>query len=249
MFERSRLTFANVVSVLALFVAVGTGGAYAASTIGSADIVDESIQSVDIKNGEVKNADVGTNAVKSDEIGDGGVRNRDILTDAVTTDKIAAGGVGPTDLADNGVTSPKVAADALTGSDVKESSLNLNGFFAATATPGSCNADGGTLLVCTATGMTLPHAGRVLATATGSWQTFNVDAGSPTDDPTLVRGRCQLAVDGSSFGQSQTMGERQQAGVASTHPSEAPGSFALPGLTSTVTAGAHTFEFDCTEED
>jgi hypothetical protein len=31
---RRRLTFANVCSALALFVALGTGGAYAANTIG-----------------------------------------------------------------------------------------------------------------------------------------------------------------------------------------------------------------------
>src|SRR5438067_292925 len=54
---RRRLTFANVCSLLALVVALGTGSAYAANTIGSSDIIDESIQSVDIKNGEVRQGD------------------------------------------------------------------------------------------------------------------------------------------------------------------------------------------------
>ncbi len=40
----------NVVAFLALFVAVGTGGAYAANTIGSADIIDGEVKSVDIGN-------------------------------------------------------------------------------------------------------------------------------------------------------------------------------------------------------
>ena len=38
---RSRLTFANVCSFLALTIALGTGGAYAANTVGSDDIIDE----------------------------------------------------------------------------------------------------------------------------------------------------------------------------------------------------------------
>ena len=40
---RSGLTYANVASSIALFVALGTGGAYAADTIGSSDIINESI--------------------------------------------------------------------------------------------------------------------------------------------------------------------------------------------------------------
>ncbi len=65
---RRRLTFANVCSFIALVVALGTGGAYAANTIGSDDIIDESIQSVDLKNGEVKTADLGANAVGASKV-------------------------------------------------------------------------------------------------------------------------------------------------------------------------------------
>jgi hypothetical protein len=37
---RSHLTYANVMSTIAVFVAVSTGGAYAANTIFSSDIVE-----------------------------------------------------------------------------------------------------------------------------------------------------------------------------------------------------------------
>ena len=57
---RSRLTYANVMSTIAVFAALGTGGAYAADTIGSADIIDDSILSQDIKDGEVKTRTSGT---------------------------------------------------------------------------------------------------------------------------------------------------------------------------------------------
>ena len=39
-----------------------------AATIGSADIIDESIQSVGIRNGQVKASDIATDAITADEI-------------------------------------------------------------------------------------------------------------------------------------------------------------------------------------
>src|SRR3954453_10857572 len=42
----------DLVALLALFIAVATGGAYAANTIGSGDVIDESLLSQDLKNGE-----------------------------------------------------------------------------------------------------------------------------------------------------------------------------------------------------
>lgn len=59
--------------VIAAFVAGAFVGlpelrAYAANTVGSADIINNSIQSVDIKDGEVKAADIATDAVGAAEI-------------------------------------------------------------------------------------------------------------------------------------------------------------------------------------
>src|SRR4051812_10480479 len=115
---RARLTYANVVSSIALFVALG-GTAYAVNTIGSDDVIDESLQSQDIKNGQVKNADIGA--------------------DSVTTFKIKNGNVTNLDL----------GADAVTGAKVDESTLDLGSFFAASsASGGICNADAHTPTVC-----------------------------------------------------------------------------------------------------
>ncbi|HEX8102687.1 MAG TPA: hypothetical protein VF533_08755 [Solirubrobacteraceae bacterium] len=58
----------NAIAFLALFVALGGTGAYAADTIGSADIVDESILSVDLKNGQVAAADVARESLSSGRI-------------------------------------------------------------------------------------------------------------------------------------------------------------------------------------
>ena len=44
----SRLTYANVMATLAVFIALGSA-AYAADTVGSADVIDDSLQSVDVR--------------------------------------------------------------------------------------------------------------------------------------------------------------------------------------------------------
>ena len=55
---RPLLTYSNVVSTLALVVALGGGTAYAAARIGSADIIDNSVQSRDLRDGNVRGRDV-----------------------------------------------------------------------------------------------------------------------------------------------------------------------------------------------
>ena len=50
------------------FIASPELRAYAASTVGSADIIDGSIQSIDIGNGQVKAADIATDAVGAAEL-------------------------------------------------------------------------------------------------------------------------------------------------------------------------------------
>jgi hypothetical protein len=41
---RNRLTYANVMSTLAVALAIGGGTAYAVATIGSADVINESLR-------------------------------------------------------------------------------------------------------------------------------------------------------------------------------------------------------------
>lgn len=65
------------------FIASAELRAFAADTVGSLDIFDESILSVDIKNGEVKGPDLAGNSVTSGKIKDGEVKAADIGQDAV----------------------------------------------------------------------------------------------------------------------------------------------------------------------
>jgi hypothetical protein len=76
---RPRLTYANIVSTLCLFIVLG-GTAYAAATIGSAQVIDESLQSVDLKN----NAAVRSADVVNDNVANGGLAGLDIRANTVT---------------------------------------------------------------------------------------------------------------------------------------------------------------------
>lgn len=90
---RVRPRHATVAAYLALFLALA-GGAVAAATIGSGDVIDGSLKSVDLKNGK-------------------GVRGGDVAQGSLNGSDVRAGSLRGAQLAD----------DSLTGSDVDEPSL------------------------------------------------------------------------------------------------------------------------------
>ncbi len=77
-----RPSHATVVAYLALFVAVGTGGAYAANTVRSSDIVDGQVNSADVKDQSLTTFDVST--FLGADIVDGTITARDIGINGVT---------------------------------------------------------------------------------------------------------------------------------------------------------------------
>lgn len=89
-FGRPRLSYANVASTLALVLATSTGGAYAAATIGSADIKKNAVQSKHIAGGAVQAGDLAGNAVNSAKVKDGTLTGADL---APTADGVAMAGV------------------------------------------------------------------------------------------------------------------------------------------------------------
>ncbi len=54
---RNRLTYANVMSTLAVFIALG-GSSYAALQVGTRDIKNNAVRSVDLRNNDVRGKDV-----------------------------------------------------------------------------------------------------------------------------------------------------------------------------------------------
>ena len=130
MLERitKHVTYANIVSTLALVVALGTGTAYAANTIGSSDIIDGAVKTADLANGAVTSAkirdanvgaaDLATGAVTSSKIRDANVGAVDLAANAVSSPTILDGTITAADIADGGVTGTDIATGAVTGSKI-----------------------------------------------------------------------------------------------------------------------------------
>jgi len=103
---RSHLTYANVMSSLAIFLLLGGAGAIAAKKtqkIGTTQIKASAVTTAKIKNGAVDNA----------KLKDGSVSTGKLLDGSVTGGK----------LADGSVSTGKLVGDAVTGDKVNEASL------------------------------------------------------------------------------------------------------------------------------
>jgi hypothetical protein len=101
---RKRLTYANVMSSLAVFLILGGATAFAAiKKVGANEIKANSIK---------------TGKIVKEAVTAGKIKNL-----AVTEAKLADGAVTTNKIADNAVTTAKIANDAVTGDKVKESTL------------------------------------------------------------------------------------------------------------------------------
>ncbi len=95
---RPRLTYANVVSTLCLFLALGGGAAFAASKVRSKDIARNAVKSVNLAPGAVKAPDVFKRAITSGKLALGAVRSNQIADGAVGSKQIGASAIGPSNL-------------------------------------------------------------------------------------------------------------------------------------------------------
>ena len=123
--SRRRLTYANVVASLSLFIALG-GGAYAAVAITSEDIVDETIQSQDIAAEAVGTADIGKQAVTLDRMHDYSVNGAKVLDNSLSGPDVANGSLTGWDVADGSLTDRNLAYDAVQSGNVADRSLRGN---------------------------------------------------------------------------------------------------------------------------
>lgn len=126
---RKRLTYANVMSSLAVFLVLGGATAFAAvqlgkNTVGTKQLKKNAVTAAKIKNGSVTNAKIQNNAVTSGKIADNAVGTTEIANDAVNGAKIAESSVGTGKLAGEAVTTGKIANDAVTGAKINEATLS-----------------------------------------------------------------------------------------------------------------------------
>lgn len=95
---RPRLTYANVVSTLCLFLVLGGGAAFAASKVRSKDIARNAVKSVNLAPGAVKASDVFKRAITSGKLAVGAVRSNQIADGAVGSKQIGTSAIGPSNL-------------------------------------------------------------------------------------------------------------------------------------------------------
>lgn len=127
---RKRLTYANVMSSLAVFLVLGGATALAAglgkNTVGTKQLKKNAVTSVKIKNeavteGKLANSSVSSaklaeNAVTTGKLENLAVTEGKLADKAITTGKLADKAVTTEKLADNSVTESKIASGAITAS-------------------------------------------------------------------------------------------------------------------------------------
>ncbi len=108
-----RLSYANVVATLALFVALG-GASYAAikvpaDSVGSKQIKANAVKNAELADGSVTTAKIAANAVGPSQIGDGSVTGSKIAGGAVATPNIAPSAVRSQQIGDGSVQAQDIA--------------------------------------------------------------------------------------------------------------------------------------------
>jgi hypothetical protein len=146
---RSRLTYANVMSTIAVFLVLGGATAFAAShlaknSVGTKQLQKNAVTAAKIKNGAVIAGKIGAGAVGTGALADGAVNGSKIADGAVngaklsdgsvTAAKIGTGAVGTGKLGDGSVTANKLDPTVNLGSHVVQ---RLRGATTVNAVPGA----------------------------------------------------------------------------------------------------------------
>jgi hypothetical protein len=160
---RPRLTYANVVATIALFLALSTGGAYATHlVVNGSDAVDESLTGADVR------GKPGTSTTPSVN---GSLSTHDISgqpANAANGSPFVQGSLTTWDIADGTVRSADVLDNALKGADIDESSLGqvpvatLGGLGRSAASTDNCNPESSTYVRCVQVQLNLSRPARVL---------------------------------------------------------------------------------------
>src|ERR1043165_6989155 len=114
-----RLSYANVTSTLALMIAIGTGGAYAASKL-----PDKSVGELQLRPGAVTAQKIRKNAVTAPKIKAEAVKQGKIANGSITAAKLTQGPVSNSSRQEGSVTNSKLAPEAVTGDKALESTFS-----------------------------------------------------------------------------------------------------------------------------
>lgn len=116
---KPRLTYANVTSTLALFIALGGATAYAAQKL-----PDNSVGEHQLRPGAITAEKIRKNAITSPKIKEGAIKQGKIANGSITAAKLTQGAVGNLNLQEGAVTNQKIATETITGDKILESTLS-----------------------------------------------------------------------------------------------------------------------------
>jgi len=206
---KKRLTYANVMSSIAVFLVLGGGAAFAAGQLGK-----NSVGSKQLKK----------NAVTTAKIKNGAVTGAKVKAGSLTASNFAAGQLPAGPKGDKGATGPSFGAFGSGGCgelEKDEVPFEEEDAYESCASTESVN---------------LPSAGNVLLIASAEWD--NDDKGGTPPNS----GQCRLSVDGTPIPREISFGE-----LTNTHGIGEGGSISMNRITNPLSAGSHTFAFECRE--
>ena len=235
------------VGVLALFLVLTGGTAYAVNTVDSDDVVDNSLRSVDLMNNQaVQSADVAADSLTGADLAAGAVGFGELDPNA-----FAAGDIAPQSgqygIAGDAVQTGEVSANSLTGADISESTLDASSFTRArSAFDDSCATDDDLFTDCASVSVTLPRAGRVLIAGDGVFKIAAFDNGSGT---VTFRGVCRLEVDNSTSPiPHSTATEVGNTNIDFDNASFESFAVGINAVTNPLSSGFHTFTLSCRDD-
>jgi hypothetical protein len=225
-FHLRRPSHGTVVAYLALFFALSVG-AYAANTVGSSDVTDDSLLSVDVK-GKAGNS---TTAAENGT-----------LTGVDVSGQAANPSVGQP-FVEGSLTGADVKNNSLTGADISESTLgtvpNAKSAGRAASVNSFCDPASTSFTPCGTVTLTLPASSRVMVVASGQWHSVT---GGPS------KGECRVLVDGPP-GTGTVLGAAFPGEIVDTTDATHEKAAAINGVTDALPAGSHTFSFYCTQDE
>jgi hypothetical protein len=132
--RRFRPSAAVVISCMALFLALGgTALALPKLSVRSAQIVDGTVRTVDLRDNAVSSpkiadqtitaGDLGTDSVGSDEIAENAVGSPEVAPDSLTANDLGAASVGSSEVADQSLTSNDLGPDSVGSSEIAANSV------------------------------------------------------------------------------------------------------------------------------
>lgn len=116
---KPKLTYANLTSTLALMVALGTGGAYAAQKL-----PDDSVGEFQLRAGAVTAKKIRKNAITAPKIKAEAVKQGKLANASITAAKMTQGSVARSSIQDASISNAKLAPEAVTGDKALESTFS-----------------------------------------------------------------------------------------------------------------------------